>query len=71
MRILKRINRVSRTIPIKLVLSDVMVTNTKLLKPFIDQDELGEIYCAKASCLRRLGNPGGWFRIRWGTGLLI
>ncbi|WP_421102828.1 Gfo/Idh/MocA family protein [Sporosarcina psychrophila] len=35
--------------------------NTKLLKQFIDQDELGEIYYAKASCLRRLGNPGGWF----------
>ncbi|MEK5038292.1 Gfo/Idh/MocA family protein [Sporosarcina sp. FSL K6-3457] len=35
--------------------------NTKLLKRFIDQDEFGEIYYAKASCLRRLGNPGGWF----------
>ncbi len=35
--------------------------NTKLLKQFIDQDELGDIYYAKASCLRRLGNPGGWF----------
>lgn len=35
--------------------------NTKLLKQFIEQDELGEIYYAKASCLRRLGNPGGWF----------
>lgn len=35
--------------------------NTKLLKQFIDQDELGEIYYAKATCLRRLGNPGGWF----------
>ncbi|MBP1948432.1 Gfo/Idh/MocA family protein [Virgibacillus litoralis] len=35
--------------------------NAKLLKTFIDNDELGEIYYAKASCLRRLGNPGGWF----------
>ncbi|WP_273836233.1 Gfo/Idh/MocA family protein [Guptibacillus sedimenti] len=35
--------------------------NAKLLKTFIDQGELGEIYYAKASCLRRLGNPGGWF----------
>lgn len=35
--------------------------NTKLLKRFINQDEFGEIYYAKASCLRRLGNPGGWF----------
>lgn len=36
-------------------------SNTKILKQFIDQDELGEIYYAKASCIRRLGNPGGWF----------
>ncbi|WP_077358674.1 Gfo/Idh/MocA family protein [Virgibacillus halodenitrificans] len=35
--------------------------NAKLLKKFIDNGELGEIYYAKASCLRRLGNPGGWF----------
>lgn len=36
-------------------------SNTKLLKEFVDNGELGEIYYAKASCLRRLGNPGGWF----------
>lgn len=36
-------------------------TNTKVLKKFIDDGKLGEIYYAKASCLRRLGNPGGWF----------
>jgi predicted dehydrogenase len=35
--------------------------NTKVLKSFIDSGKLGEIYYAKASCLRRLGNPGGWF----------
>ena len=35
--------------------------NTELLRRFIDAGELGEIYYAKASCLRRLGNPGGWF----------
>ncbi|MUK87383.1 gfo/Idh/MocA family oxidoreductase [Ornithinibacillus sp. L9] len=35
--------------------------NVKLLKKFIEHGELGEIYYAKASCLRRLGNPGGWF----------
>lgn len=47
--------------------------NTKLLKQFIDQDELGEIYYAKASCLRRLGNPGGWFsdKTKSGGGPLI
>ena len=36
-------------------------SNTNILKKFIDDGELGEIYYAKASCLRRLGNPGGWF----------
>lgn len=36
-------------------------SNTGILKQFIDAGELGEIYYAKASCLRRLGNPGGWF----------
>lgn len=35
--------------------------NAQILKKFIDEGELGEIYYAKASCLRRLGNPGGWF----------
>ncbi|BFH70502.1 MAG: Gfo/Idh/MocA family oxidoreductase [Paenibacillus dendritiformis] len=35
--------------------------NTRVLKKFIDAGDLGEIYYAKASCLRRLGNPGGWF----------
>ncbi|GLI04177.1 oxidoreductase [Paenibacillus tyrfis] len=36
-------------------------TNVRVLKKFIDAGELGEIYYAKATCLRRLGNPGGWF----------
>ncbi|MEG0385235.1 MAG: Gfo/Idh/MocA family oxidoreductase [Solibacillus sp.] len=36
-------------------------TNTKILKKFIDNNTLGTIYFAKATCLRRLGNPGGWF----------
>jgi predicted dehydrogenase len=35
--------------------------NVQTLRKFIDAGELGEIYYAKASCLRRLGNPGGWF----------
>ncbi|GGA79563.1 Gfo/Idh/MocA family protein [Ornithinibacillus halotolerans] len=35
--------------------------NAQLLKQFIDHGDLGELYYAKASCLRRLGNPGGWF----------
>lgn len=47
--------------------------NTHILKQFIDNGELGEIYYAKASCLRRLGNPGGWFsdKERSGGGPLI
>ena len=36
-------------------------SNTQIIKQFVDQDELGEIYFAKATCIRRLGNPGGWF----------
>lgn len=35
--------------------------NVKVLHQFIKNKEFGEIYYAKASCLRRLGNPGGWF----------
>ncbi|MCG3420087.1 Gfo/Idh/MocA family protein [Oceanobacillus jordanicus] len=48
-------------------------TNTAIIKNFIDSNELGEIYYAKASCLRRLGNPGGWFadKERSGGGPLI
>ncbi|MFD1177860.1 Gfo/Idh/MocA family protein [Paenibacillus puldeungensis] len=36
-------------------------SNTQILKKFIDAGDLGDIYYAKASCLRRFGNPGGWF----------
>lgn len=35
--------------------------NCQVLKAFIDGGDLGEIYYAKASNLRRMGNPGGWF----------
>jgi len=47
--------------------------NNKILKKFIDDGDLGEIYYAKASYLRRLGNPGGWFsdRTKSGGGPLI
>ncbi|MBD2870178.1 Gfo/Idh/MocA family protein [Paenibacillus arenilitoris] len=47
--------------------------NTALLRRFIEAGELGDIYYAKASCLRRLGNPGGWFsdKERSGGGPLI
>ncbi len=36
-------------------------SNIKVLQKFIDANEFGEFYYAKATCLRRLGNPGGWF----------
>ncbi|MET3948565.1 putative dehydrogenase [Arthrobacter sp. UYCu512] len=36
-------------------------SNAKLLRQFIDAGDLGEIYYAKASNIRRIGNPGGWF----------
>ncbi|MGZ9583539.1 Gfo/Idh/MocA family protein [Paenibacillus marinisediminis] len=35
--------------------------NARVLRKFIDNGDLGEIYFAKASCLRKIGNPGGWF----------
>jgi predicted dehydrogenase len=43
------------------------------MKDFIDRDYLGEIYYAKATYLRRCGNPGGWFgdKSRSGGGPLI
>jgi predicted dehydrogenase len=45
----------------------------KILKEFIDTDYLGDIYYAKATYLRRKGNPGGWFgdKSRSGGGPLI
>lgn len=48
-------------------------SNIHVLKKFIDAGDLGEIYYAKASLLRRLGNPGGWFadKERSGGGPLI
>ncbi|MGP4039294.1 Gfo/Idh/MocA family protein [Gracilibacillus sp. D59] len=48
-------------------------TNTQVLKRFIDNGELGDIYFSKATCLRVLGNPGGWFadKERSGGGPLI
>lgn len=44
-----------------------------ILKEFIDAGNLGEIYYAKATYLRRNGNPGGWFgdKSRSGGGPLI
>lgn len=36
-------------------------SNTRIVKSFMDGGEIRPIYYAKASCIRRLGNPGGWF----------
>ncbi|BBI35380.1 Gfo/Idh/MocA family protein [Cohnella abietis] len=35
--------------------------NVVMLREFADQGEFGDLYYAKASTIRRLGNPGGWF----------
>jgi predicted dehydrogenase len=35
--------------------------NVQMLRTFADNGDFGEIYYAKASTIRRLGNPGGWF----------
>ena len=46
---------------------------TRVLKKFIDDGLLGGIYYSKATHLRQIGNPGGWFadRTRSGGGPLI
>lgn len=46
---------------------------TIVAKDFIDKGYLGDIYYAKATYLRRHGNPGGWFgdKSRSGGGPLI
>jgi predicted dehydrogenase len=36
-------------------------SNTRIVNSFIEAGEISPIYYAKASCIRRLGNPGGWF----------
>lgn len=38
--------------------------NCRVLKSFIDAGDLGEVYYSKVSCIRRMGNPGGWFADR-------
>lgn len=47
--------------------------DAKVVKDFIDNDHFGDIYYAKATYLRRNGNPGGWFgdKSRSGGGPLI
>lgn len=47
--------------------------NALMLRSFVDGGEFGELYFAKASYIRRMGNPGGWFsdRSRSGGGPVI
>ncbi|MGO4936309.1 Gfo/Idh/MocA family protein [Fundicoccus sp. Sow4_H7] len=35
--------------------------NARVLKQWIDSGKMGDIYYGKASLMRRLGHPGGWF----------
>lgn len=35
--------------------------NAQMIREWIDKGEFGEVYFAKATALRRAGNPGGWF----------
>ena len=45
----------------------------KIMQDFIEKDFMGDLYYAKATYLRRNGNPGGWFgdKARSGGGPLI
>lgn len=47
--------------------------NTKFSKRLVDSGKIGEIYYVKTGCIRRIGNPGGWFsdKKRSGGGPLI
>ena len=47
--------------------------NTTIFKDFIDNGYMGDIYYAKTGCIRRVGNPLGWFadKKRSGGGPLI
>ncbi len=46
---------------------------TEIIKDFIDSGKLGDIYYAKTGCIRRSGNPSGWFadKSKSGGGPLI
>lgn len=47
--------------------------NARTLKRFVDGGTLGDVYFAKATNVRRIGNPGGWFAdsARSGGGPLV
>lgn len=59
MQVQRAVNRNNKVLQVGFVRR--YAENTRTLQKFISSGELGEIYYAKASCLRRLGNPGGWF----------
>ncbi len=47
--------------------------NAVTLKRFVDRGTLGDVYFSKATNIRRIGNPGGWFAdsARSGGGALV
>jgi len=47
--------------------------NALMLHSFVENGEFGDLYFAKASYIRRMGNPGGWFsdKSRSGGGPVI
>ncbi|OXM13608.1 Gfo/Idh/MocA family protein [Paenibacillus herberti] len=47
--------------------------NAMMLNSFVENGEFGDLYFAKASYIRRMGNPGGWFsdKSRSGGGPVI
>ncbi|MCM3748666.1 Gfo/Idh/MocA family oxidoreductase [Paenibacillus pasadenensis] len=47
--------------------------NAMMLNSFVEEGEFGDLYFAKASYIRRMGNPGGWFsdKSRSGGGPVI
>ncbi|MDQ0915246.1 Gfo/Idh/MocA family protein [Paenibacillus sp. V4I5] len=55
----KAVHRSGKTLQVGFVRR--YASNTRIIKSFLENGELGDIYYAKASCIRRLGNPGGWF----------
>lgn len=58
-RVQKAVEKSTKTLQVGFVRR--FATNTAVLKRFIDAGDLGQLYYAKASSLRVLGNPGGWF----------
>lgn len=59
LRVQEAVHRTGKTLQVGYVRRHA--SNIEVLKRFIDAGDLGEVYFAKASLIRRIGNPGGWF----------